>query len=76
MRRIFARLFAKELALALSKTSYHITIADMKSQVRQCLGLSTADFWSLFAYEPAEEKCKVFLCMLINLNYLQIFCKL
>ena len=32
--------------------------ADRKSQVRQCLGLCTADFWSSFAYESAEEKPK------------------
>ena len=32
--------------------------ADRKSQVRQCLGFCTPDFWSLFAYESAEEKPK------------------
>ena len=32
--------------------------ADRKSQVRQCLDFCTPDFWSLFAYESAEEKPK------------------
>ena len=32
--------------------------ADRKSQVRQCLGLCTADFMSLFAYESAVQKPK------------------
>ena len=32
--------------------------ADGKSQVRQCLSLSTADFWSSLAYDTAEEKPK------------------
>ena len=33
--------------------------ADRKSKVRQCLGFSTANFWSSLAYESAEQKpCK------------------
>ena len=32
--------------------------ADRKSQVRQCLGFYTADFWSSLAYESAEQKPK------------------
>jgi len=35
-----------------------ITRADGKSQVRQCLDFWTADFWSLLAYELAEQKPK------------------
>ena len=33
-------------------------IPDKKSQVRQCLGFSTADVLSLLAYESAEQKPK------------------
>ena len=31
---------------------------DRKSQVVQCFGFCTADFWSLLAYESAEQKPK------------------
>ena len=33
---------------------WFISIAYKKSQVKQCLGFSTADFWSMLAYESAE----------------------
>ena len=33
-------------------------IADRKSQVRQCLGVCTADFVCLLAYDSAEQKPK------------------
>ena len=32
--------------------------ADRKSQVRQCLGFCTTDFWYSLAYESAEQKPK------------------
>ena len=35
-----------------------INRADRKSQVSQCLGFCTADFWSSLAYESAEQKPK------------------
>ena len=32
--------------------------ADGKSQVRQCLGFCSADFWSSLAYKSAQQKPK------------------
>ena len=40
------------------EVSCKMSRADWKSKVRQCLGLCTADFWSLLAYESAEQKPK------------------
>jgi len=38
--------------------TFRINRADRKYQVRQYLGFCTADFWSLLAYESAEQKPK------------------
>ena len=35
-----------------------INRADRKSQVRQCFCFCTGDFWSLLAYESAEQNLK------------------
>ena len=35
-----------------------LTRADRKSQVMQCLGFCTANFWSLLAYESAVQNPK------------------
>ena len=42
---------AKDIKLLLLGEYGVIGRADMKSQVRQCLDLCTADFWCLLAYE-------------------------
>ena len=35
-----------------------VTRGDRKSQIKQCLGFCTADFWSSLTYESAEQKPK------------------
>ena len=40
------------------RKGHFMSKADGKSQVRQCMGFCTADFWSPLAYESAEEKPK------------------
>ena len=41
-----------------TKITSLISGADRKSQVGQCLDFCTADFWSLLAFESAEQKPK------------------